>query len=260
MKKLPLILFIIGIVIASIPVAGQIYTKYKENRMISEWMNSTGTDYTGDVAEPDPETTYSMLQEVFSEENKQNTGTDFSESAEAAESGAENESDPENGAAADNGGSEGREGSMSGASSAVKKKEQKVLGIIQIKKIKLKEPIVEGVGKDNLHAGIGHIPGTAGLGGPGNCALAGHRNYAFKKFFRRLDELEAGDEVIISTKDEEFTYTVTGKSVVKPDDVSVLGGSMDKNVLTLITCTPVYVASHRLIVTAELTGSEVKES
>jgi len=148
----------------------------------------------------------------------------------------------------------------SGSSAAAKPKEQKVLGVIQIKKIKLKEPIVEGVSKDNLYAGIGHIPGTAGLGEPGNCALAGHRNYAFKKFFRRLDELDIGDEVIISTKDEDLTYTVTGKSVVEPDDVSVLEGRLDENILTLITCTPVYVASHRLIVTAELTAREARES
>jgi sortase A len=118
---------------------------------------------------------------------------------------------------------------------------------------------VEGVGKSNLRSGIGHIPGTAALGQAGNCALAGHRNYAFKKFFRRLDELEPGDEIIISTKKEDLKYTVNGKKVVTPEDVSVLSGSKDESIISLITCTPVYVASHRLIVTAELTGRTLRE-
>ena len=263
MKKLPLILLIIGVLIISIPVAGQLYSKYQEDRMMKAWLNSAETDDSEDTADLDPEAAFSMLQEAFSSEAVESqTGDPADETGDMADDLENDGSGAAEDALANTDGQTGNTAGSggSGSSAAAKPKEQKVLGVIQIKKIKLKEPIVEGVGKDNLYAGIGHIPGTAGLGEPGNCALAGHRNYAFKKFFRRLDELDIGDEVIISTKDEDLTYTVTGKSVVEPDDVSVLGGRLDENILTLITCTPVYVASHRLIVTAELTAREARVS
>jgi len=263
MKKLPLILLIIGVLIISIPVAGRLYSKYQEDRMMKAWLNSAETDDGEDTAELDPEAAFSMLQEAFSSEAAESqTGDPADETGDMADDLENDGSGAAEDALANTDGQTGNTAGSggSGSSAAAKPKEQKVLGVIQIKKIKLKEPIVEGVSKDNLYAGIGHIPGTAGLGEPGNCALAGHRNYAFKKFFRRLDELDIGDEVIISTKDEDLTYTVTGKSVVEPDDVSVLEGRLDENILTLITCTPVYVASHRLIVTAELTAREARES
>ena len=75
-----------------------------------------------------------------------------------------------------------------------------MLGLIEIKKIKVNLPIVEGVESSNLKAGIGHIPGSAGLGQLGNSALAGHRSYTFGNFFNRLDELQIGDIITITTK------------------------------------------------------------
>jgi sortase A len=264
MKKLPIILLITGILIASIPLVGQLYAKYQEDRMMEEWLNSIDADDAEDTDVLDPEEAYAMLQEAFGADDDQDrdadNNPDDSDGLDTADNTEGNEPDQDISAGQAGGsGSSSSSSSGSSASSGSKAPEQKVLGIIQIKKIKVKEPIVEGVSKTNLKAGIGHIPGTAGLGQPGNCALAGHRNYAFKKFFRRLDELEAGDEILITTKSEDLTYKVTGKVIVEPDDVSVLAGTKDKNIVTLITCTPVYVASHRLIVTAELTDRVLKE-
>ena len=136
------------------------------------------------------------------------------------------------------------------------KSKQKVLGIIKINKIKVNLPIVEGVESHNLKAGIGHIPGTAGLGQKGNCALAGHRSYTFGRFFNRLDELEAGDKVVVMTKEREYTYSIYEKIIVLPEDVYVLKSKGDESTVTLITCTPVRKATHRLIIYGRLISSK----
>lgn len=235
-KRLPLILLVIGILVILYPIVGQLYARYQEEKMLEEWLNSIDVTDLEDGAAIDPEDSYARLQEAFSDEGSENGSPD----------NAENTGGQAN---------EGGTGSGSGTakkSSASDLANQKVLGIIEIPKIKVKDPIVEGVEKSNLKAGIGHVPGTPLPGQPGNCALAGHRNYALKKLFRRLDELENGDEVIIITKTETLRYTVTGKVVVEPDDVSVLQGSKDKSIISMITCTPMYVHSHRLVVFAEL--------
>lgn len=224
-KKLPLILLILGILVGLSPLAGQLYTRYQEQRMMDEWLNSADPATTVESSAANPEEGLSQLQEGFAAESS----TQPSAAANAA---------PDQTAAA-----------QEPAKPAVK---QTVLGIITIKKIKVNLPVVEGVKASNLRAGVGHMPGTAALGSPGNCAMAGHRNYSFGKFFNRLDELAIGDEIIITTKEEELRYKIFKKFVVKPDDVSILKGSKDENIITLITCTPIRIATHRLIVQAAL--------
>jgi sortase A len=242
MRKISLVLLVIGIVIGISPIAGQLYTRYRENRMMEEWLNSIDAQELEEAGEVDPEEAYFMLQEVFESESREA----------GVATGVEDSDDPGN--APDESNQAGTAGKP-----VKKASKQKVLGIIQIKKIKVKSPIVEGVSDANLNSGIGHIPGTAMPGEPGNCALAGHRSYTFGKFFNRLDKLEIGDEIIINTKKEDLIYEVDNINVVTPDDTSVLKGSKDENVITLITCTPIYVASHRLIVRAGLKERVLRE-
>ncbi len=250
MKKLSMILLILGVAIAAIPIVGQAYTRYQENKMMDEWLNSVDGDLPELDYGLDPEDAYAQLQDTFlveSGEQESSTGG-VGDSAGGAEGQA---------------GSEGEDttpdGAATGSGSKLGISNQKVLGIIQIKKIKVKAPIVEGVKSSNLASAVGHIPGTAALGAPGNSALAGHRSYTFGKFFNRLDELVIGDEIIITTKKEDLKYKVSKIHIVTPDDVSVLKGSKDESVITLITCTPIYVATHRLIVVAALEGRVLKE-
>ena len=250
MKKLAIILMIIGALIALSPVVGQLYTKYQENKMIDEWMISVDAGVLDESVELDPEEALSQLSEAFLPES---TGQGSAEAATTGESG-----DTTGEAAGTSDGASAQEDRTDGGASAETSK-QTVLGIIQIKKIKVKAPVVEGVKPSNLKAAVGHIPGTAAIGQPGNSALAGHRSYTFGKFFNRLDELVVGDEILISTKKEDLTYKVFKIHVVTPDDVSVLKGSKDDNIITLITCTPIYVASHRLIVVARLENRVLKE-
>ena len=260
MRKLSIVLLIIGAAVGLSPVAGQLYTRYEGYRMMNEWMSGGGDaadeaaggglsadGAAGDgEASADPEEALHRLQEVFVSDGAGETqeAADVPSALRDGAAAAPQESEPA--ALQAEGTSEERTKAENPAS------KQKVLGIIRIEKIKVNAPIVEGVKASNLKAGVGHIPGTAALGEPGNSALAGHRSYTFGKFFNRLDELEPGDEILIITKKEELKYRVYKKLVVKPDDVSVLEGDKDRSAITLITCTPIYVASHRLIVRAVL--------
>jgi sortase A len=128
----------------------------------------------------------------------------------------------------------------------------KVMGRIQISKIDEDMLLVEGVKQKDLKFGAGHIPGTALPGEIGNCAIAGHRNYTFGSYFNRLDEVVIGDKVTVVFNKKNYTYEVYEKLVVLPEDTSVLNKNDTDKILTLITCTPIRIATHRLILHAIL--------
>ena len=96
-----------------------------------------------------------------------------------------------------------------------------------------------------------HEPETAFAGEEGNCVIAGHRNYNFGKYFNRLDEVEINDLIYLDTDRATYTYAVTDIKVVEPTDVEILEPVAGKEILTLYTCTPIYIATHRLVIIAE---------
>lgn len=97
---------------------------------------------------------------------------------------------------------------------------------------------------------IGHHEGTANPGEIGNMVLAGHRDIN-SALFRELDRLKPGDPVFVSNGLREYRYVVKESFVVSPNHTEVMEPTSDKRV-TLITCTPIGLATHRLIVTAIL--------
>lgn len=125
------------------------------------------------------------------------------------------------------------------------------IGIMTIPKINLKVAIGEGVDNETLKFAVGHFKGTAMPGEKGNFCAAGHRSYTYNEYFNRLDEVNKGDEIIVKTQKGEFKYQVTDQFVVEPSQVEVLKPTDDAT-LTLVTCTPVRVATHRLIIKAKL--------
>lgn len=129
--------------------------------------------------------------------------------------------------------------------------DQGAIGIMTIPKINLSVAIGEGVDLETLKFAVGHFPGTGQPGQIGNFCVAGHRSYTYSEYFNRLNEVTDGDEIIIKTKKGEFKYKVYNSFVVEPSEVSVLNPSKDAT-LTLVTCTPIRVATHRLIVKARL--------
>jgi sortase A len=231
MKKLSSFLIVLGILIMLTPIVGRILTIQNEKRLIDEW--NKGLDEISSTEEASSDQLLSSLSNVFEEERTSEpeiAPIDIPIPTPVATTKVTPKANP--------------------------KPSQKMLGLIEIKKIKVNLPIVEGVESSNLKAGIGHIPGSAGLGQLGNSALAGHRSYTFGNFFNRLDELQIGDIITITTKKSKYTYTIYEKLVVLPENVSVLKSTKDESIITLITCTPVRVATHRLIVHARLEKSE----
>jgi sortase A len=124
------------------------------------------------------------------------------------------------------------------------------VGLLEIPKIGLDKAVVEGVGTNELKAGPGHYPATPMPGEPGNAAIAGHRT-TYGAPFNRLDELAAGDAVLVTTAKGEFRYEVREAIVVKPGQSEVLEPQGD-NRLTLTTCHPEFSARERLIIVAGL--------
>jgi sortase A len=94
--------------------------------------------------------------------------------------------------------------------------------------------VAEGVDDDTLRLGIGHLPGTAFPGEPGNVALAGHRD----SFFRVLKDVATDEEVRFRTPDGVFSYRIESRSVLEPSRVDVVSARADAPLLTLVTCYP----------------------
>jgi sortase A len=114
--------------------------------------------------------------------------------------------------------------------------------------------VVEGVSLTDLKKGPGHFPQTPLPGQEGNAAIAGHRT-TYGAPFNRLDELDPGDEVIVTTVQGEFTYEVTETQIVPPTAVEVLEDKGDDR-LTLAACHPKFSARQRIVVVAHLAPDE----
>ncbi len=123
---------------------------------------------------------------------------------------------------------------------------------IRIPRIGVDKAVVEGVDLSDLRKGPGHYANTPLPGQPGNAAIAGHRTTYGAPFFR-LDEMQPGDPILVSTVQGAFRYEVTKVFVVKPSQVEVLETTAG-NQLTLTTCNPRFSAAQRLIVVADLKG------
>lgn len=126
---------------------------------------------------------------------------------------------------------------------------------IQAPAIGLDKIVVEGVSLDDLKKGPGHYPETPLPGQEGNAAIAGHRT-TYGAPFNRLDELQQGDEITVTTVQGEFTYVVKATHIVSPSDVHVLEDKGD-NRLTMTACHPKYSARQRIVVVSELAPGEV---
>ncbi|WP_044937384.1 class D sortase [Pseudobutyrivibrio sp. LB2011] len=126
-----------------------------------------------------------------------------------------------------------------------------MLYILRIPSIDSENPVREGTERNVLSDSLGHESGTAFAGEEGNCVIAGHRNYNFGKYFNRLDEVEIDDLIYLDSATETYTYVVTDIQVVDPTDVEILEPIEGKETLTLYTCTPIYIATHRLVIIAE---------
>ncbi|CAN5692575.1 hypothetical protein BH18ACT6_BH18ACT6_10620 [soil metagenome] len=123
-------------------------------------------------------------------------------------------------------------------------------GRIVIGKIGLDAVLFEGVDRETLQLGPGHMPGTPLPGQPGNAVISGHRTTYGRPFFD-LDQMVIGDSISVETALGTSIYTIRQILVVRPTDVWVTD-PIDGAWLTLTTCNPKFSAAERLIIQAEL--------
>lgn len=230
MKLKSILLIIAGILIASYPVVKDIYTGYIQKKALKDWeekrraqlFNSHDDEDISEASE-DAISSYLTLDEAFS---------DLNDTEAIEETDIEDKQNKNN-------------------------KSFVTLGVIKIDKINLNLPVFNGATPEILKIGAGKLEGTTDIGEIGNTAISAHRSHTYGRNFNRLNEVENGDIVIISTTDADYTYEVFNIQVVEPDDVSLLKKSKTESILTLITCHPLYTASHRLIVQARLISTTV---
>lgn len=128
--------------------------------------------------------------------------------------------------------------------------EQQTIAYLNIPKIKVKVPVFNGTNDLLLEKGAGLLEGTSyPIGGMGTHAvLSAHRGLETAKLFTDLPKLVMGDTFIITIAQEKHAYKVDKISVIEPDDIELLRVVDEQDYVTLMTCTPFMVNSHRLLV------------
>ena len=125
-----------------------------------------------------------------------------------------------------------------------------IMGYITISKIGVELPVYHGTSDGVLQVAAGHLEGSSlPVGGAGTHAvISAHRGLPSAKLFTNLDELEAGDTFTITVLDRVLTYEVDQISIVLPTETDLLQPVEGKDYVTLMTCTPYGINTHRLLV------------
>ena len=128
-----------------------------------------------------------------------------------------------------------------------------IMGYVQIPKIGVELPIYHGTAEETLDKGVGHLLGTSlPVGGIGtHCVLTGHSGLAGTRMFSDLDQLKKGDVFYLKVLDETHAYMILDINTVLPEDTSKLTVDPQRESVTLVTCTPFGVNTHRLLVRGE---------
>lgn len=127
---------------------------------------------------------------------------------------------------------------------------QDVIGFLEIDSINVNMPIYHSTSPDILNIGVGHLEGTTlPIGGEGNhSVLTTHAGAPHARLFTDLLELEEGDTFTITVLDRIMTYEVDQLKTVLPHEVESLEAAEDKDYVTLFTCTPYGINTHRYLV------------
>lgn len=127
------------------------------------------------------------------------------------------------------------------------------MGRLQYSALSIDLPIYHGTSDETLEQGIGHLEGTSlPVGGIGTrSVLTAHRGLPSATLFNDLDDAQMGDTFTVSVLDEVLTYQVIKIQTIEPDQTEAILPDQDRDLVTLVTCTPLGINSHRILVTAE---------
>ena len=125
-----------------------------------------------------------------------------------------------------------------------------VMAYVDIPKINVYLPVQHGTGADTLERAVGHVVGTSLPvgGGSTHAVLSAHSGMASSKLFSDIDRLEKGDVFYVHVLGEVLAYEVDAINTVLPTDTSLLQIEEGKDLVTLVTCTPFGINTHRLLV------------
>ena len=121
---------------------------------------------------------------------------------------------------------------------------------MQVPRLNVDAPVVQGDGWEQLKKGVGQHIGSANPGQNGNVVLSAH-NDVYGELFRNLDQLQPGDEIIVYTQQRQYVYVVDRTILVEPNAVEVMASTGSPTV-TLISCYPYLIDSERIVVFARL--------
>ena len=129
------------------------------------------------------------------------------------------------------------------------------LGVVTIPRINMDFPIYAGTNESVLQKGVGHLEGTSfPIGGLNtHSVLTAHRGLPENKLFTDLDKMEIEDLFFVETLAGELAYKVIEIKVIEPTEINELTINENQDLVTLLTCTPYMINSHRLLVVGERT-------
>lgn len=225
------ILFLVGFAILIYPTVSDLWNTYRQNQLISRYEQVLSDiepeDYTREweraKAYNDTLPDNYLYADVFSEESDSETATESEywqvlNVAQDMESGG-------------------------------------IMGSVEIPEIDLYLPIYHGTSQEVLSKGIGHLEGTAvPIGGEStHSVITGHRGLPQAELFTDLDQMEIGDVFYIHVLRETLAYKIYDIEVVEPQDTEHLVVEKGRDIMTLLTCTPYGINSHRLLLHGERT-------
>lgn len=225
---LAILIFLLGLGILFYPVASDLWNQHRQNRLI--------TNYTQSTAALTPED-HSALREAAREYNRT-----LDPGFRAAFTGRQLPAD------------DPYWGLLNPDGSGI-------MGYIEIPRISVRLPIYHGTTEEVLRYGIGHLGGSSlPVGGEGTHAIvSGHRGLPSALLFSDLDQLQLGDHFSLRILGEQLLYEVDQILVVEPDEVKELRPVEGEDLVTLVTCTPYGVNTHRLLVRGHRIPAEAAE-
>ena len=136
-----------------------------------------------------------------------------------------------------------------------------IMGTIDIPSIDIHLPVYHGIDEEVLQRAIGHVDWTAlPIGGEGtHCVVSGHRGLPSARLFTDIDKMVVGDIFTINILGETLTYEVDQINIVLPEDIHFLTPVPGQDLVTLVTCTPYGINTHRLLVRGHRVPNDVME-
>lgn len=224
-SKLWIIIFILGLAVLLYPLFSRIYYDYRGNEEVTSFRQGLDNVTSAEVEES-LNLAYAYNSSLLSGENTR-LGDPFSD--------------------------EDKEAGLVEYARMLEVNEK--LGVVTIPRINMDFPIYAGTNESVLQKGVGHLEGTSfPIGGLNtHSVLTAHRGLPENKLFTDLDKMEIEDLFFVETLAGELAYKVIEIKVIEPTEINELTINENQDLVTLLTCTPYMINSHRLLVVGERT-------